>query len=552
MLAFFSSMLLVGCPSDDKSEPISSALPNALLSIQITPQKIKTQGVSDLTVIKGLTQAFSATGKYENGTTKDISNVVTWKSSNKDIASVDGPILTGVTQGSVMITASHDAIVSNSLSVAIVEATLSSIQVTPPYSKIHKGNTVQLTVQGTYSNGLSVDITSHVNWYVSDPKIIKITTDGLATGLKEGKVSIFAGKNGIYSSGAEVDIEKALLRSIEITSLALNVPIGHPLNLIAKGTYSDSSTVVITSLVRWTSSDINIATISESGVATGHIEGAVTLSATYEGIPSNALDINVTSGVLDSLHVLLVAKPIINDNTVNLEALGHYSDGTSTDLTSEVTWKSSDSKIVSVSSAGIAKGVSSGTATIEASKNNINSNPVEINVIFQTLTAIEISAHELEFPKGLSVQLLAKGTYPDDLSDDISSTVAWISSDPSILTITSTGLATGAKEGSVTISAQKNEIISNVLSRTITPPALTSLSIEQIETVSNTIQLKAMAHYSDEKIEDVTLSSRWVSINTDIATVTQTGFVTVIKSGIVRIEVSKEGVSTTLNFSHPS
>src|SRR6266481_1871907 len=60
---------------------------------------------------------------------------------------------------------------------------------------------------------------------------------------------------------------------------------------------------------------------------------------------------------LSGLSVTPNAASIAATSTVTLHATGSYSDGTTKDLSSSATWTSSDSKIATVSTAGVVTGV---------------------------------------------------------------------------------------------------------------------------------------------------------------------------------------------------
>jgi trimeric autotransporter adhesin len=99
------------------------------------------------------------------------------------------PAATGNLSGSVMIIS--DAANSSagiSLSGVGVQATLSSITVSPADPAIAVGEQVQFQAIDDFGN----DITSSVLWSSSDPSVASITVCGLATGLAEGPVEITA------------------------------------------------------------------------------------------------------------------------------------------------------------------------------------------------------------------------------------------------------------------------------------------------------------------------------------------------------------------------
>jgi hypothetical protein len=99
------------------------------------------------------------------------------------------PAATGNLSGSVMIIS--DAANSSagiSLSAVGVQATVSSITVSPADPAIAVGEQVQFQAIDDFGN----DITSSVLWTSSDPSVASITVCGLATGLAEGPIEITA------------------------------------------------------------------------------------------------------------------------------------------------------------------------------------------------------------------------------------------------------------------------------------------------------------------------------------------------------------------------
>jgi len=74
-----------------------------LLWIAVTPE--------NASVAAGLTQQFTATGTYSNGSTEDLTATAAWDSSDADVAAIDATGLsTAITQGTTTITAALGAI----------------------------------------------------------------------------------------------------------------------------------------------------------------------------------------------------------------------------------------------------------------------------------------------------------------------------------------------------------------------------------------------------------------------------------------------------------
>jgi uncharacterized protein YjdB len=71
----------------------------------------------------GFTQNFIATGTYSDGSTADLSPLVTWHSSDSTIAAFTqaaGGLLTAMATGTVQITATYQGLTTNSVSITII------------------------------------------------------------------------------------------------------------------------------------------------------------------------------------------------------------------------------------------------------------------------------------------------------------------------------------------------------------------------------------------------------------------------------------------------
>lgn len=86
------------------------------------------------------------------------------------------------------------------------------------------------------------------------------------------------------------------------------------------------------------------------------------------------------------------------------------------------------------------------------------------------LTSIDVSPTSKSIEKGKSQQYIAVGNYDDGSSADITSGASWNSSDATVASVNSTGLATGVEVGAALISANMDGIQSNDATLNVTPP----------------------------------------------------------------------------------
>jgi len=166
-----------------------------LRSIAVTP--------TTATVVAGLLQQFKATGIYNDGSTQNLTASATWNSSNTAAATINNAgLATGIAQGSSLISASLDSIVSNSAILTVAAPVLVSIAVAPTSPNIIVNGTQQFTATGTYSDSSTKDITSSATWSSSSASVATINSSGLATGVSLGSTNISASLSSITSNSA--------------------------------------------------------------------------------------------------------------------------------------------------------------------------------------------------------------------------------------------------------------------------------------------------------------------------------------------------------------
>ena len=119
------------------------------------------------------------------------------------------------------------------------------------------------------------------------------------------------------------------------------------------------------------------------------------------------------------------------------------------DFTDTVSWKSSDTSVVTVSDTGVVKGVGLGTATIKVV---VGSKSASCTVIVQQpVTSIRLNSSSRTMDALETFQLTATA----NPSTAVDRRVSWSSSDPAIASVDANGLVTAYKKGSavITVSA---------------------------------------------------------------------------------------------------
>ena len=399
-----------------------------LTAITITP--------TNPSIAKGTTVQLTATGTFTDGNTQDLTTQVSWTSGDGTIAQVSNlsdaeGLLTGVGAGSTSIAATLGGI-AGSTTVTVTAATLTAIAVTPTNPAIAKGTTVQLTATGTFTDGSTQDLTTQVNWASGDDTIAQVSnlsdTEGLLTGVGAGSTSIAATLGGIAGS-TTVTVTAATLTAIAVTPTDPAIAKGTTVQLTATGTFTDGSTQDLTTQVSWTSGDGTIAQVSNlsdtEGLLTGVGAGSTSIAATLGGIEGSTT-ITVTAATLTAITITPPGPSIANGTTVQLTAIGSFSDQTTQDLTSQVHWTSAAESFATVDPNGLVTGAGVGSAAITADLGAV-SGSTTVTVTAVTLTSITITPPDPSIPKGTKVQLTATGTF-GRTTQDLTSSVSWWSS----------------------------------------------------------------------------------------------------------------------------
>ena len=270
-------------------------------------------------------------------------------------------------------------------------------------------------------------------------------------------MTITASQSSI-SGTAQLTVTAPVLLSIAITPANPSVPAGSLQQFIATGTYSAGPSQNITGSVTWTSSNTGVATINSSGVASALVAGATTISARLGNV-LNSTTMTVIS--LQSITISPLNPSTFVGSTLQYNATGHYSDGSSRDLTSSATWISSKTSIATITSpGGLARGVAKGSTNIKAQVGAFSaSTTLTVNAV--SLVSITVTPSTATIAVKGTQQFTATGTYNNGTVQDLTITAAWSSSPKGVASISNTGLVTGLKSGTATISAKSGMVTSS-------------------------------------------------------------------------------------------
>jgi uncharacterized protein YjdB len=553
----------VGMVSGSATLTVTAA---TLASIAVTP--------TNPALGTGVTQVFTATGTFSDGSVADVSSNATFGSSDTNVASLDPATHAATTRsaGTTTISATVGA-VSGSTTLTVTAATLSVITVTPATSTLAIKGTTALTATGTYSDGTTADITGSVTWSSNNATVASVSnatgSRGTVTGLSGGSATVSA-TLGNSTGSASITVTPAALVSIGITPADPSLPAGSSTALAAQGTYSDGSSVDVTNMVTWSSDSTGVASVSNATGSQGRVTavavGSSTVHATL-GAVTAATTVTVTAATLVSIAISPADPSLPAGTSRALVATASYSDGSTADVTTAATWSSNATRVASVSNASGSQGdvtaIVTGTATVTATLNSV-SGSTTVTVSAPVVTQVVISPAADSVRVGATVTYSAVAIYSNNTQTTLGRAATWTSSNTAVATLTTGGrggaganvVATAVGTGSSTISATYQGVTG---STTLTVTSATVSSIEITPTnptlsVNGTRQLTATAIYSDATTQDVTAQATWVSNDRTVAPVSTggggpggggRGNVTAVAAGSATISATLNGLTAT-------
>ena len=160
------------------------------------------------------------------------------------------------------------------------------------------------------------------------------------------------------------------------------------------------------------------------------------------------------------------------------------------------------------------------------------------------LVSIAVTPAVPSIAQGLATQFIATGMFDDSSVDDLTATATWASSNESVATIGSAGLATALAVGVTTISATSAAITGTVL--TVTPAELVSVTVTpdapSIE-LGEAQQFTATGTFTDESETNLSATATWASSDQGVATVTAAGLATGLAVGTTTISATSAEIS---------
>ena len=252
--------------------------------------------------------------------------------------------------------------------VTIGSASLQAINLSADQNALPVGLSEQFQATGAYSDGTAVPLGAGLIWSSSDTSVLTVDSKGLATALAPGSASVTVQDPVSRAQGTlAVTVTTAVLESLSLSTPSASLPVGLGLQLSATGHFSDGTALILTAGVSWQSGNADIAAVDANGLVTAVAAGGpVAIWASFNR-QSAAAQVTVSSAVLEAVTVTPVSVTLPAGLTVQLSAMGGYSDDAAFVLSSGLTWSSSNPWKASVSQSGLVNAEQPGEVIITVS-----------------------------------------------------------------------------------------------------------------------------------------------------------------------------------------
>ena len=506
---------------------------------------------NEIGIKKGGNYQFVHTVVPENATNKQVK----WVSSDPSVVRVNET--TGYAEalknGTATITVK--TLINEKVSECLVTVSnsnvlLSNISVNERYISLAKGSSTTLSYKTTPSNAteLGLQFTS------SDPSIAKVSSRGEITALNSGSAIItVSSSNGkikdtayvtVYQKGMSTIVkgesvkENVYPKSINLTDTNVTLKQGQTIRLGAS-----IDPVAANQNVNWSSSNTNVATVDSNGLVTAKKNGTVTIVAKTINNISKTCTVTVKDSTSQSTSSVKLKRIDITTNysvlPIGIERQLFVAFYPSNASNKNVTWSSSDSSVVSVSSSGKIKTLKAGTAMITAKSSDggyTDTATIEVVNSGKTVEETKVSFAQSSYTLGINGTItLSPIITPSDASFKA---VDFESSNPSVATVDANGLVRGIKEGEAVITATTRR---NGLKAT------TTIKVKNIEATGvklNKTSVSIKLNDTFTIVATVTPSNAsnktvaYISENPSIATVDTNGIIRGISKGTTTITVT--------------
>ncbi|MBB3110525.1 hypothetical protein FHS18_002592 [Paenibacillus phyllosphaerae] len=237
-----------------------------------------TTDASNISLVIGKEVALpSVTVVNESGTEEDVTDKATWKASSPNLL-IKAPKMKGLLKSSVTLTATY--LGKTTTFKVTIEEEVTKLFIDASSLTLNTGKTKSFKVTGVYKNGNSVNLSTKVNFSLSNETVASMSNN-VIKGIAEG-TTVVTGTYQDKTVTVVVTVQPRLTK-LTITNRTLTLAPGSALTMKVTATYDTGKVVDVTKSAIWTSSKETVATVNSSGQIAAVAKGVSTVKAVFEG-----------------------------------------------------------------------------------------------------------------------------------------------------------------------------------------------------------------------------------------------------------------------------
>ena len=476
----------------------------------------------------------------------------TWSSANTAVATVSSSgLVTAVSAGSAQISATIDG-VKSTVTFSAAQVPVARVSVTPATSSLNTGKQ-QAYVAAAYDASGNLLNGRTVRWSSTKPTIATVDAAGTVSALAAGSSEIVADIEGVTGAAAlSVSASEVIVASVTVRLNAASITVGQSVQAVAEA--RDASGALISGrAVNWSVSDGALASVDANGLVRALAAGTVVVGASIDGKSgSTGLTVGPAATYPVGSVTLTFPKSSIAINE-SMQATAVIRDTQGNIVTNRtVGWSSSNPAIVKVNGSGLLTGIAPGTAMIVVgSEGKYGEAPMTVAAAGASVSTITVTLQSSSMTPGATQQATAVAR--DGAGNVIGGkTFTWSSSNIEIASVSSTGVISASRAGTIMITAAADgrtgtaglnvtSPTSTVSSVTVSLPALSML-------VGQSSQATATVRASDGTVVSGKVPAWSVASGYSTVSINGSGVVTALSAGPARIVATVDGKTGTLDF----
>jgi uncharacterized protein YjdB len=450
---------------------------------------------------------------------------VNWTTTDQSIAKVDeNGVVSLLKPGRVTIIAtSRDNPSVTAMCNLTIEIPVVTVALDESTKTMYVGQTARLTYTITPANASN----NIVAWSSTNPSVVTVDARGLVAAKSVGSsVIMLKTSDGGKSVYCTITV-KRVADSVKLDVSKLELKVGEYYYIKAAITPKDATDTNLT----WESANTKIAVVDAEGKVMAKSAGSALIIVKTDNGGMAYCEVTVRQPV-KGLMLNFSEKTIYTRGTFQLSASITPSSATNLD----VTWKSSNEKVATVSKNGEITGITGGTAVITCTTVDGGFAATCVVIVREAVTTVKLNYETYNLGKGKSFTLTAAVSAETATNQK----VVWLSSDDSIAVVNQKGKVTGISVGYATITASAvdgSDAEASCEVRVVTPVESITLNKNYItKFVGESETLKATIKPSNSTYK----TAIWTSSDTSVAIVDADGVVTALKPGTATISAETQ------------